>query len=1289
GISQSTITATVIDSLGQPLPGAQVIFASSNNVSITPQSFSNENGRAIAILRSIPSITDISCVVTATTQTGKIAKVAAANDGAAKTARAAGLIGTTTVILKGVTISGSMDKTTVLANDADSTLVTINLKETSSGDPVKDATIKYSTTLGTLRTVEDVTDTDGNAEVVLFGGNVAGTSVFTAAYADSLVYASQISLIKQIYMTIESNPSVLSANGTDISAIKAYLFDADNNPIQNETVYFKTEYGTILPSAVTDEWGEATVNLRSSRFNRISTVTARYGTLSKSTPVRFTGSEMNGAALPLVLVGDGETKSKITVSLNDASGASIVDAIVTLSTSLGTLHSADLLTSGTSIVDSTSTDGKVTAYLSSDNAGDALVTFVAPGVRDSLEVHFTDYTFSLAPEKTEVLAGGEEIEITATLKDKDGNIIPISVDDIEFFPTLGTITAKVESGDGSVIATLVSGNNAGPSTITASIKDPAVTSSASITFIAADVGSLTLEATKNFVRIGDNESQIIAKVFDTTGNPKSDVTVTFSIVKGPGGGERLDSGTAETNDIGQAIVTFMSGMSGSKQNGIEIMAKVGAIADTTYLTITGQPESVVVGYSDSFVDNGDGTYGLQVSSIVSDVNRNKVVDGTIVNFSLIGDVGVIAPEVVTVDGVATTMLKYSPSDAGKKVTVTVSSGGKQDSALIILPGTSGTPASLSINPAESQVIADGIRKVSFSIYLTDTDGQPLSQQTVHCSTDIGTIQPTAITGDPSVEDSVPGRATVVYTSMASRVDRVATVTMSIGDLAQTANVYLKGVTLSSTAEPNTLMADGQSQSSINVLIKETTTHIPIASQEVMFGASDGYIEGLEYTNKSGVATTTFTSGSNAGLVYIVVSYGNTLIDTVEVNVTEVPTPETAPGAPQSIELSFSPPYTNVLGSGLNETLIITANVKDNKNNLVIDGNLIKFELVGTYDPLVSISPPGDTQHESSSIPTLNGIAKVSFHSGTKSGTIRVKATVIDNAGVPVSPTISSETTQFLIYSGPPYLDMTDSDDPFTNSRITVYSGPINIFAYEFGTEANQSNITVTISDEYQNPVPAGTAVYFTTSGGYITTASGYTDEEGTATVTLYGGNPYPTLTNSGSIVNPNAHIAGQLPSFSIPTFDFDMDGSPNHGIAVVSAYTEGRDHNGDNVTAWNYGLVVFSGPVSTFTVDSSKNTLYVTESATITITVHDQNGNPVVGGSEISLSTTLGSLSTDSITTGDPGVTVYTATLTNDLNPLLSGATSGSAVVLVELSSPNGNYIVESFPIFLSISSAP
>jgi len=50
---------------------------------------------------------------------------------------------------------------------------------------------------------------------------------------------------------------------------------------------------------------------------------------------------------------------------------------------------------------------------------------------------------------------------------------------------------------------------------------------------------------------------------------------------------------------------------------------------------------------------------------------------------------------------------------------------------------------------------------------------------------------------------------------------------------------------------------------------------------------------------------------------------------------------------------------------------------------------------------------------------------------------------------------------------------------------------------------------------------------------------------------------------------------------------------------------------------------------------------------------------------------------------------VYTATLTNDLNPLLSGATSGSAVVLVELSSPNGNYIVESFPIFLSISSAP
>ncbi len=153
GISQTTITATVIDSLGQPLPGTPVSFLALNNATITPQSYSDENGHAVAILRSVPSVTDISCVVTASTAAGKAVVAKAVTEGidvasnvssgnAAKSARTEGTLGTTTVIFRGITLTGTIEESTVLANDADSTLVSISVKETTSGVPVSGAELK-------------------------------------------------------------------------------------------------------------------------------------------------------------------------------------------------------------------------------------------------------------------------------------------------------------------------------------------------------------------------------------------------------------------------------------------------------------------------------------------------------------------------------------------------------------------------------------------------------------------------------------------------------------------------------------------------------------------------------------------------------------------------------------------------------------------------------------------------------------------------------------------------------------------------------------------------------------------------------------------------------------------------------------------------------------------------------------------------------------------------------------------------------------------------------------------
>ena len=49
-----------------------------------------------------------------------------------------------------------------MANESDSTYININVIETTSGDPVSDATFSYSTNLGVLRSSESVTDDEGN-----------------------------------------------------------------------------------------------------------------------------------------------------------------------------------------------------------------------------------------------------------------------------------------------------------------------------------------------------------------------------------------------------------------------------------------------------------------------------------------------------------------------------------------------------------------------------------------------------------------------------------------------------------------------------------------------------------------------------------------------------------------------------------------------------------------------------------------------------------------------------------------------------------------------------------------------------------------------------------------------------------------------------------------------------------------------------------------------------------------------------------------------------------------------
>jgi len=1194
GISQSIITATVVDSLGQPMQGILVEFETTVGVLSPTQAVTDNSGKATTTLTSVASMVDVFATVTVST-----------------------------------------------------------VSSTEKPDNIYPAKIAK------------VSETIGSVTVIFLGKGESGN----------------------IVMRLSSSPSVLSANGKDISKITASVSDMNGNPIQGVIVYFSTTDGVILPSAETDEWGEASVNLRSARYNAIANVIARYGVIEKTTNVEFEGTELSLLASPLILVANNQDRSKLSISFKDASGAPIVDEKVTISTTFGTIYSEDNFSSGTTIIDSTTTEGTITAYISSNVSGDAFIIVSTMGSQDSIFVNFTNFTFTLTPQSEVILAGSDTTSVTAKLIDISGIISPIDPDKINFSTTLGYIGTKTVNADGTITAELISGNSAGSATVSATITDPHVTSSVSVEFKAAKAKSILIEYNTPTVKLGGNTISLQATVFDETGNPKSGEIVTFTILQGPGGGEKIIPGTAITDERGQALVSFITGNRGSERDGVHIQARMGEIlSNTIRMTISGEPKSVQAGYADRFTEDEKGTYSLEITAIVSDVNRNSVVDGTIVNFSLVGEAGVIEGQVPTVNGVATTYLLYSPSDAGKEVKLTASASGVEHVIKIPLPGFKASYFSMDAKP--KAIPADGKSEIFISITLFDKAG---SSENVPDGTMVAFTAEGGIL-NPSVARTVNGIATTRLIS--DKNPMLVKVKAQSGDYEDAITVKFEEVgsivnevsAIDLSVDNSELLADGIAATYIHAKLLKYDNTIISTPTTVKFETDIGEITSNVLSDPTtGIATAQFSSNV-VGTATITVSVG-TVYDIINVFL--------IPGPPLSIDLEFEPSSVGIQGSGRNETLLVTAHVKDNKNNPVADNNLVQFEVIGLLDPDSSLSPTSAvSNHVSEPVPTVNGYAKVAFHSGTISGTVRIKAMIIDINGTVILPEVSSETTEIQVFSGPPYLDTTDINDPFTESRVTLAGGPLNIYAGELNTKDSKSSISILLGDKYNNPVPKGTAVSFTTTGGVITTSTGYTESEvttevneGIASVTLYAGNPFPTKANSTFIDNPNAQYGGpanfDISSRLMPWYDFDNDGIYNDGIAIVTAYSQGLDDNNNQVIAWNYVPIVFSLPVSTFEVTTDKTELHLGETANLTIRIYDVNGNPVVGGSTIDFESDLGALSPKSIGTSSPGKTTYYVSLTNDKDPTYG--VPGNTVVSVKLTSPNGNITMISPPIFLDV----
>ncbi|MEN8822225.1 MAG: hypothetical protein ABF271_14100 [Abyssibacter sp.] len=148
------------------------------------------------------------------------------------------------------------------------------------------------------------------------------------------------------------------------------------------------------------------------------------------------------------------------------------------------------------------------------------------------------------------------------------------------------------------------------------------------------------------------------------------------------------------------------------------------------------------------------------------------------------------------------------------------------------------------------------------------------------------------------------------------------------------------------------------------------------------------------------------------------------------------------------------------GQGIQETSTVTFVLRDDVGDPV-EGETVRFTLDRTSG--------GVELSDSQGISNSEGKVSVVVRSGTVHTTVRVRAEATDpNSG----DTIFSQSDQLVISSG-----ITDNDS------FSLTASCFNLEAFDYdGVEAE---VNIRLADRFNNPVPEGTAVAFTTEEGSI------------------------------------------------------------------------------------------------------------------------------------------------------------------------------------------------------------
>ncbi len=703
-----------------------------------------------------------------------------------------------------------------------------------------------------------------------------------------------------------------------------------------------------------------------------------------------------------------------------------------------------------------------------------------------------------------------------------------------------------------------------------------------------------------------------------------------------------------------------------------------------------------------------------------------------------------AANVGTTDGQGQVQAQLVSAAATGTATVTaeVTVDGQNATATITVEFTSGaeSAAQLTLTADPTSVAVGGTAVVSAKV--TDAMGDPLEGVTVTLSTDLGTL---ASGGNIIAQDSplslTTGSNGEVTAILSSTVVGEASVsgTVSTGSetnpLQSTANVQFTAAQITTAsavhvaASPTTVPADGQTSSTLTITVDDGSG-APVNGATVQVTTNLGELQaGYD------LGTTVTVSTSSSGQASVLLSSDSTGTATVTAQVVlpdgsgpqgsttvsfEAPVAEPEPS---SVILAVSPSSVPADGQS---AATITVTVKTSGGTVVPN---TQVELTATLGELQAGSALGPTVTVTTG---SNGEANAQWTSadtgtGTVTGTVLLSSGASGPSGTATVSFVSPGTVgavHTLSLSASPTSVPADGQTPVT--------------------------VTATAEDSSGNPVAGVTVTFSTTIGAFslesinggsavtavTTNASGQaqvqltSSDSGTGVVegTVGSVESKPldvtftaTVPNGSGIelsANPQDVVANGTSSATITATLTDLVGNPLSGVSVsltssagsLSATTAVTDSEGQaevQLTDTQVGTVTVTataGPaqgttVVTFTNSSGSNaclvaapsTLAATASSKLTVQLTTPTGVPA-SGVEVSLSSSLGTITPSSVTTGADGTATAELTQdepgTADVTAQVTGYSSQSATVPSQMEC-NTEVTFTNGPASLSLTATP